>query len=258
MAPPLLVVSAHPDDEVVSLGSRLPRLPGVTLVHVTDGAPRNGADARAHGFGGWAAYALARRRELESAVALAGIAPAQLRELEVADQAASLHLAAIARRLADLFAELRPVGVVTHPYEGGHPDHDATAFAVHAACRLLVRRREPIPILVEASSYHNGPGGIEVGCFVPRAGAAEAVTVQLSEAECDLKRRMFACFASQQETLQYFPVGVECFRLAPRYDFWNPPHGGRLFYENFPWGMTGQRFCMLAREAEEQLPVASC
>ena len=38
---------------------------------------------------------------------------------------------ALARVLRPLLAGTRVV--VTHAYEGGHPDHDAVAFAVHAA-----------------------------------------------------------------------------------------------------------------------------
>ena len=41
----LAVVVAHPDDEMIGLGSRLSELGGVTLVYVTDGAPRDGRDS---------------------------------------------------------------------------------------------------------------------------------------------------------------------------------------------------------------------
>ena len=30
--------------------------------------------------------------------------------------------------------------LMTHPYEGGHPDHDACAFMAHAAARLGGRK----------------------------------------------------------------------------------------------------------------------
>jgi hypothetical protein len=45
----LLLVVAHPDDEVVGVGGQLARLMGVRLLHVTDGAPRNLLDAQAAG-----------------------------------------------------------------------------------------------------------------------------------------------------------------------------------------------------------------
>src|SRR3954452_6783766 len=119
------IVVAHPDDETLGLGAQLPRLPGLAIVHVTDGAPRDLGDARRLGFETTEAYAAARHRELETAMALAGIGSDALIGLGVPDQEAAHHLAAVAIRLADLFCEKRIEIVFTHAYEGGHPDHDA-------------------------------------------------------------------------------------------------------------------------------------
>ncbi len=130
------VVVAHPDDETIGCGGQLGRLEGITLVHVTDGAPRNLRDTRAHGFATPEAYAAARRQELETAAGIAGIGPEALIGLGVPDQQAAFRLADLARRLAALFSEREIAVVLTHACEGGHPDHDAVAFAVHAACRL--------------------------------------------------------------------------------------------------------------------------
>src|SRR5688572_24731924 len=83
--PATMVVGAHPDDETVSAGSRLPRLAQARFVCVTDGAPRDGLDAGRHGLG-IAAYAQARRRELLAVLALCGIAPDQVDWLDCPDQ----------------------------------------------------------------------------------------------------------------------------------------------------------------------------
>ena len=263
--PPTLVVAAHPDDEVIGLGARLPRLRTATFVHTTDGAPRDGRDAAAHGFGSGRDYAAARGRELEAALALAGLGPEQAMELDCPDQEASHRLVELTYRIADLLSVRppRPEAVITHPYEGGHPDHDATAFAVHAACRLLQGRGQVPPILVEMTSYHAGPQGwLEPYTFLPgnasgddpSAGPGGVVELPLSPAQLDFKRRLFECFPTQQGTLQYFlPGDVERLRLAPRYDFTKPPHEGRLYYEGFSWGVTGERFRDLARQALDAL-----
>src|SRR5690242_19727345 len=63
-----VLIVAHPGDETLACAGLLPRLADVTVLHVTDGAPRNSAEAQRHGFTHWADYARARRRELESAV----------------------------------------------------------------------------------------------------------------------------------------------------------------------------------------------
>src|SRR5215211_5154219 len=69
----VLVVAAHPDDEVIGLGAQLSSLPGPIILHVTNGAPRDGRDVAMHGFPDCATYAAARRKELLAALALAGL-----------------------------------------------------------------------------------------------------------------------------------------------------------------------------------------
>lgn len=80
-----MVVAAHPDDETIGAGAVLGHLPGASVVHVTDGAPR---DPRyfATGYEGTREdYAALRRGELLAAMSLAGVEPARLRGVGVAD-----------------------------------------------------------------------------------------------------------------------------------------------------------------------------
>jgi len=73
---PILVVCAHPDDETIGAGIAM-SLWGphrVTLLHLTDGSPRDLNDARMHGFADHDAYLHERRRELYAAVDIVGIA----------------------------------------------------------------------------------------------------------------------------------------------------------------------------------------
>jgi hypothetical protein len=78
-------------------------------------------------------------------------------------------------------------------------------------------------------------------------------TLVLPESGSDLKRRMLRCYGTQQKTLAAFPVELERFRYAPRYDISQPPHGGILCYERHHWGMTGARWRALAHGALERL-----
>lgn len=250
--PRAMLVFAHPDDETVALGARLGRFRPALLIHVTDGAPRNEQDSRAKGFRTLDDYRRAREEELMSALAMAGLRGIQRERLAIPDQEASLQLPRLVRQLEKLLAEQRPEVIFTHPYEGGHPDHDACAFAVHRAVALLRGRGEPTPAIIEAAFYHAGRNGIEAGCFLPSEKPLGA-EYSLSEEEQRRKQARLDCFPTQREMLRNFPLKYERFRVAPRYDFSQPPHPGKAFYDQFPWGMTSDRFCELARAAHETI-----
>ncbi len=248
----VMVVSAHPDDETIGAGSLLAELEDPTLIHVTDGAPRDLRDALANGFSSRADYATARLRELHNALATGGIACMESVQLNFADQEASLKLVELTCALVDHIRRLRPEIIVTHPYEGGHPDHDATAFGVHAARAILCLHEDPVPKVVEMTSYHSSFGEMAVARFLSAYGI-EQTELHLSPEQRQIKRRMFDCFVTQQKVLAAFPIESEKFRLAPVYNFTEPPHSGQLFYEQFCWGMTSARWCKLTRAAMEKL-----
>ena len=87
------VVVAHPDDETLGFGILLQRLPAVSILHVTDGAPADMADAGRLGFASCAEYAAVRRRELDAALALADIPPDGTCRMDYTDQEAAFDMA---------------------------------------------------------------------------------------------------------------------------------------------------------------------
>jgi len=248
----IVVIVAHPDDEVIGVGARLCTWRDVRLVYATNGAPRDMRDAYRVGLSSREAYATLRRAERERALRIAGVDPARVHELGFSDQETARELVDCAARVAVLLRGTRPRVVITHPYEGGHPDHDACAFAVSAAVAMLARDGVPAPTRLEMSSYHVAPNGISTGTFLP-SETALTDDARLPLELRDRKRAMFACFGSQRQTLRYFDCAIEPLRIAPRYRFGTPPHDGVLFYENFDWGITGHEWRALARGAAHAL-----
>jgi N-acetylglucosamine malate deacetylase 2 len=229
-----LIIVAHPDDESIGAGARLRHLGDAYVVNVTDGAPRDPACAHRHGFDSREEYAEARRRELLNALSVAGVPETRLISLDFVDGEATLRLAELCMKLTELIDTLRPDVVLTHPYEGGHTDHDATAFAVHLACGVLRREGVRPPAVLELTSYHARDGMKVVQEFLPHEGAdQDQRTLQLSEDDKDLKQRIYDCFESQHGLLENFSTHFERYRPAPRYVFTRPPHEGMLNYERY-------------------------
>lgn len=241
----ILVLAAHPDDETIGASSILAAAGEAFVVHATDGAP-NDAALRPPGMDR-ATYAAVRRREVVEALALVGLGKERIRRIGLVDQEACTALPHLVVALAALVDELRPDVLVAQPYEGGHPDHDACAFAAQAMDRLA---RAPL-VRVEMASYHD-----DAGRFAPLellSPGADVVEVRLSPIERDRKRAMFERFATQREVLAPFPLDVERFRPPPRYDFRRPPHEGPLHYERLGWPMSGARFVELTAAAMADL-----
>src|SRR4051812_17355419 len=217
------IVAAHPDDEVIGAGAQLARWHNVWLIHVTNGSPRDLEDARAAGFAHQEEYAQARRRELHAALDLienARTAPSdgqisarpqppspaiKLVELGFTDKETAFHLCDITAALAARFRQIRPDVVLTHPYEGGHPDHDSLAFAARAACALLAAESGSAPALIEMTSYHAPSGRFTIGEFLAD-GDSRTVHLDLTMAQRELKRGLFDCFQTQRSVLAQFKV----------------------------------------------------
>jgi N-acetylglucosamine malate deacetylase 2 len=280
----VMIVVAHPDDETIGIGAQLGRFEDGLLVHVTDGAPRDGEDAHAYGFASVADYAAARQAELAAALRAGGAARLRRLALGIPDKQAWQDLAGLARRLAELLREEQPAAVFTHAYEGGHPDHDSTAFAIHAACRLC----DTPPTIIEMPFYHRNGGRFVTGEFLPPSSSPVATSsrrkpgstfppieystggsrsspgrplpftsaILLHAEDRERKQRMIDCFATQRRVLDRFDLSTEQFRLAPDYDFREPPHPGELHYETFGWGIAGAEWRREAAEALANLGLA--
>lgn len=250
----ILVVVAHPDDEIIAAGALMGRAAKVGVICLTNGAPRKESYARQAGFDNWLNYAFARRAEAEAALALLDREVAPSRSLGITDQDTVNDLVAVTRHLvAPLSAGFSHV--VTHAYEGGHPDHDSTAFCVHAACALIERAGGGAPVIVEAPLYSAPQGAYIHSQFLPHDDAGPITTFPLTPREQALKRRMFDCHLTQRKTFDDFGVEEESFRLAPRYHFAAPPHAGAVGYDQFNWPVNGRVWRNQAWKAIRELGV---
>ena len=242
------VIVAHPADEVVGAGCLISKLVDVTVLHVTDGAhpdlrESGVASSRDHEIDGEAL-----KRECKSALALAKVPEDRIIDFDVPNHCASEHLADLTKRIAGFMQQSGADIVVTHPYEGGHPDHDATAFATHAALRLMKRNGFRPPVLFEMALHPSPDGNSKVPEFLPGADG-EMTTLLLDERAAALKQKMFECFKSQRENLEVSPFGPERFRQPAAYDFTAPPQAGKLYYENFDWAPRSEEWRTRARQA---------
>lgn len=240
------VIAAHPDDEVLWLGGQLRHIPKLTLIHVTDGSPRDLGDARRAGFDSREQYTQARARELERALGIVGVRDARRIALGAVDQEAVLQLPKLVTALAHEITDVD--AVITHPYEGGHPDHDACACAVQLACSLLVRSGKRAPKRLEFPSYHARGREAAAGVFWTNEAYPEQV-IPLGAEDVRRKRVALEAYVTQQPVLPHFPLDVERIRTAPEYDFTQPPPPRTVLYDRFNWPLNSERWRAKAREA---------
>lgn len=233
------------------MGGILSSLRDCHVVHVTDGSPRDPSFALRAGFSDRSDYAIARRMELERALSLVGISAERHRILSFVDREVIFDVEALAYALAVIMTDLEPEIVVTHAYEGGHPDHDAVACAVRAARRLLSREGHWPPAQVEMTGYHLESGAFVGQRFLP-GDTAESLEVTLGEEERRIKRALFDLYISQKDVLSAFSIDVERFRDAPEHDFTRAPHEGALHYEVHGW-FVGAEWRALAGRALARL-----
>ena len=229
-----LIVVAHADDETIAASRLMGTFPADCIVlHTTDSAPKNPKYFARAGCRSREEYATLRRTELMAAMEVAGIQPTQCHLAPVADQEAVLHLELLANTISGFFPVDR---IVTHAYEGGHPDHDATAVAVALAVRCAGME------VMEFPAYHAAGGVLVAGEFISHKSYSKEERILLTAEDSARKKAMFGCFRSQQHLMDRFSTTVELLRRAPEYDFLQPPHEGQLYYETRDLGWTYARW----------------
>jgi hypothetical protein len=244
----VLFIVADPGDEIVAAGGSFEQTPGAHFLHVTNGSPRDIATALDDGFGDRVEYARARREEFLAALKCAGLNPECVSELGFVAGEVSRNLATLTMSVAAVLREQQPEVVITHPYEGTHPDHDAIAFAVQTACVVLEMDGWRTPLRLEAAGYSDWGGEGIVGEFMTPS-FTEGVAVELSRDRRLLKQCMLERMPTRLRRLQNVPLNREGFRIAPHCNFTQPPQEGMLHYEKSGEGLNGKRWRRLASDA---------
>jgi LmbE family N-acetylglucosaminyl deacetylase len=247
--PRTLVLAAHPDDETIGASVPLSCM-NSWVVFLTDGAPRDPSLRSSHHELSREAYGQLRLVECHQALAYACISADRVASFACVDQEAIYNIPTLVERLVSRIKELRPEIIVTHPYEGGHPDHDAAALVASIALAILQSEANPsrnVPLLVEMSSYHAVNQQLRTEEFL--SCSSPLLEIQLTAQQRERKQTMLSTYTSQATVLQNFNTSREVFRPAPVYNFHAPPHHGKLWYECLGWDMTGEQWRSLAAEA---------
>ncbi|MFI4976313.1 MAG: PIG-L deacetylase family protein [Caulobacterales bacterium] len=224
----ILVLAAHPDDEVVACAAAIGRARDagaqVFVLFLTHGCtPRDQAWPWRRGSH---ASAVARRRaEAERAARALGVTvvaladrPARTLWREMAAARDEVGAAIAAHAVDQLWAPA---------YEGGNPDHDALN-AVAGSLRGAVSGG-----VLEFAEYNFAGGRARSHAF-PSPNGGEQV-IALTPAEQAQKRTLLRLYASEAGNLGYVGLDRECWRPLAAYDYARPPHAGRLWWARFQW-----------------------
>ncbi len=179
---PVLVLAAHPDDEVIGCGGMLAwharQGHDVTVIHATDGA-QGDPDAKEDDI------RAVRRREGIEGVRRLGIDPERLRHWDMPDGELPEHREDLTARLRALFTEIAPKTLYGFYFNEAHRDHRAMAHATADAadalppdCRCLLFGVNQVPSggsLFDVSDTH------EVKRHAARAHASQLVYIDFAQ-----------------------------------------------------------------------------
>lgn len=246
---PVLVIVSHPDDETLGCAHLLLRQPAQChVLHTTTGAPAEERFWRQAGADSREEYAAVRREELLAAMDVFALPSGRLHLLPFGDRDLPRNLVPLVHQIRAHIEALAPGCIYTHAFEGGHPDHDSTRYAVGRALERMCREGKPLPELREFTGYHARAGEFFSGVFLEDGGAA--VDVPLTPEESARKQRALDCYCSQQRVIQRFALSPERWRTAMATDFRRRPHGGPLYYEIREMGYRFDEFAALTEAAD--------
>lgn len=199
----VLVVAAHPDDDILGVGATLIRHAAagehITVAFTTNGAggdPKKSMDAQR-------TIVQMRYEETCSALDLIHIPSSQIINLGFPDGGAHRYVFPLVTDFRQLLETVDPSRIYVHSMEGGHPDHDITSFAVQQVCH-----EAGFSALFEWAEYNREcPLGTSQIHFPhdPYLGASNFTRIEMTAEEAQLKKAMLDIHRSQRDVIPAVP-----------------------------------------------------
>jgi LmbE family N-acetylglucosaminyl deacetylase len=208
----VLVFAAHPDDDVLGLGTTLSRHSlkndNIKVIFVTNGTGRDSES--------WNIKVSTAKRKSEiryseavEALSLINVPKENIFCLGYPDGGTQRYLKNISMDILLLIQKLNPGRIYVHCIEGGHRDHDMTSFVVKSVCKIVGYSN-----VYEWTEYNpmQPLGTQDVNFMYTNSTELKEIKIDISEEERILKRRMLASHSSQ-DVEQFFLQG-EAIRQA--------------------------------------------
>lgn len=207
-----LVLIAHPDDESVGCGILLQRIARASILVCTDGAPAIGRRWYSLLTNKRKRYAGRRLAEFRAASDIAGVRQWQMLP-GIQDQTLHRALGRAAMLIAQYIEKQRPDAILSHAFDGGHPDHDCCALLANWAGGQFA-----LPVWEMPMYYRPSPAAPLVYQRFLKANGSE-ITLRPALDEIRIKHLMLSRHRSQAAVIAHFNLAVESFRPQPDYDF---------------------------------------
>lgn len=208
----VLVFAAHPDDEVLGLGTTLNRhrLAGdsIKVIFTTNGTGR-GQESWYLRLRETQKKSDIRSKEAKDGLAFINVTSEDIFCLGYPDRGSQRYIKNMTKDVFMLIDEFKPKRIYVHCIEGGHVDHDITSFVVKSVCNEM-----GFSNVFEWTEYNpfQELGTQKVKFLSSEFNKNNEIEINISEEERELKRKMLASHISQ-DMEQYYLHG-EAIRLA--------------------------------------------
>lgn len=241
----VLALVAHPDDESVGLGFYLQESSRTSLVFLTSGE----ASASIASYIANGGYSYLREREVTTA--LSQISNIEfLRFARIPDKQLYNNLQDAVRIVAETVRVRQSTALITHAFEGGHPDHDCCSFIAN---RVAMKADLPVWEFPE----YSGPPRNLVQCFAD-ADPSEVAFIRPRPGQVAMKQQLFRCYRSQKNVLSMFdPQRPELFRRQPSQNYYAPTWSTYFSNPGYSSDVVGAQFVRYDQQVVTDTKIAS-